>query len=303
MSDPLAAVDALFIVNPIAGGGRARRIWARLQETALSRVRSAQVRFSERLGHPTELAAAAAQSGVARVVVVGGDGTVQEAVAGLLGSPTVLGVVPAGTGNDFSRTHLIPRQPELALGIALGDHVAHVDLGRVNGRPYVNVAGVGFDAEVAAWTRHRTRALTGPALYVAGIFAQLLWFSPKELRFSIDERRFVQRCLVLAVGTGKYYGGGMMMCPRAEPADGWLDVCVAGDLGKLETLQMLPLVFSGRHLLRPKISYYRARTVTVESDARLAVHADGEPVGTLPAVFDLLPAALPVAVPANPAST
>ncbi len=98
----------------------------------------------------------------------------------------MLGVVPAGTGNDFSRTHLIPRDHDGALDVALGQAVRRVDVGAVNGKPYVNVGGVGFDAEVVAWTKHRTRWMTGPAIYVAGVLTQLWAFSPQDLTYQIE---------------------------------------------------------------------------------------------------------------------
>jgi YegS/Rv2252/BmrU family lipid kinase len=229
--------------------------------------------------------------------VVGGDGTIQEVVPSLLGTETAVGVVPAGTGNDFSRTHHIPRDPHGALQLALRAPQRRFDVGFVNGRPFVNVAGVGFDAEVAAWCKHRTRVLSGPAIYVAGIFRHLFSYSPQVINFTLDGEPFSERCLLLAVGNGRFYGGGMKMCPDAVPDDGVFDVCVGGNLGKLETLRLLPLVFSGRHVERPKVRTFHAKEVRVSSPASLSIHADGEPVGMLPAVFEILSGALLVAVP------
>ena len=286
------------IVNPIAGGHRALAAWRRLEPAAHREWPDLGVVITERPGHATLLARQAADAGCQRVVVVGGDGTIQEVVTALLHTETVIGVVPAGTGNDFSRTHLIPRDHEQALAIAMGPFVRRVDVGTVNGRPYVNVAGVGFDAEVCAWVKPRTRLLGGgPPLYVAGVFRQLLGYRAQSLNFALDGETFREKCFLIAVGNGRYYGGGMKMCPAAQPDDGWLDVVIGGDLGKLETIRLLSKVYRGDHVTQPKVRTVRARVVSVAGGPDLAVQADGEPVGRLPAEFGLCPGALCVAVP------
>jgi YegS/Rv2252/BmrU family lipid kinase len=294
--------DVQVIVNPVAGGHRALAAWRRLEP--LARAHCPGLRVEQTIGpaHATTVARAAAASGVRRVVVVGGDGTIQEVVAGLLHTGIALGVVPAGTGNDFSRTHMIPRDHKQALAIAFGSHVRRVDVGLVNDRPYVNVAGVGFDAEVAAWTKYRTRMVSGPALYLAGVLTQLVAYRPQHLTISLDGNERRQQCLLVAVGVGRYYGGGMMICPKARPDDGELDVIIGGNLTKLETLGLLPRVFTGRHLDRPKVEHLRSRHVSIHGGPGLTVHADGEPIGRLPATFGLLAGALLVAVPAGVAS-
>jgi len=293
-----AETDVQVIVNPVAGGHRALAVWQRLE--AAARLAFPRLVATQTIGpaHATSIARAAAQRGASHVLVVGGDGTIQEAVAGLIHTPTVLGVIPAGTGNDFSRTHRIPRDHGLALKVASGGNVRRIDIGLVNDRPYVNVAGVGFDAEVAAWTKYRTRLVGGAALYVAGVLTQLVAYRPQPLNISLDGQERVQKCLLIAVGNGRYYGGGMMMCPDARPDDGVFDVVIGGDLTKAETLKLLPKVFSGRHIGQPKVEHLRAKVVVVRGGPGLTVHADGEPVGTLPAEFKLLPGALLVAVPA-----
>ncbi|MDP2871280.1 MAG: diacylglycerol kinase family lipid kinase [Bacillota bacterium] len=292
-----------ILINPIAGGGRSLGVWRRIAPLAAESLPGLRAMQTEGPGHATLLARDAVASGCRRLIVVGGDGTIQEVVAGILGTDTAVGVVPGGTGNDFSRTHRIPRDPEAALRLALAGPIKRIDVGKVNGHVFVNVAGVGFDAEVAAWCKHRTRMVSGPAIYVAGIFRHLFTYSPQELTFTLDSRSFQERCLLLAVGNGRYYGGGMMMCPGAEADDGQFDVCVGGNLGKLETLRLLPLVFSGRHVGRPKVITYRAKHVTVASRVPMAIHADGEPVGMLPAEFQIVRNALSVAAPLEAAES
>ena len=287
------------VVNPVAGGHRALEAWAGLKPILESRVPDAEVFHTTGPGHATDIGHAAVSAGVDRLLIVGGDGTIQEVAAGVLGSGVVLGTIPAGTGNDFSRTHLIPRDLHSAFEVALSGEPAAIDLGRVNGRPFINVGGVGFDAEVAAWTKHRTRRFGGPVLYLAGVLTQLWSYEPQVLSYSIDDGPVrTEHCLLISVGNGRYYGGGMMICPKADARDGILDVVVGGRLGKLETLRLLPKVFSGKHLGQPKVTEYWGRKIVVSGPAHLTVHADGEPVTKLPATFEVLPGALLVAMPA-----
>lgn len=286
------------IVNPIAGGNRARRVWERISDLAAAETTTLTLSETRAPGHATELAYSALADGAKRVIVVGGDGTLQEVVAALKGSAVVLGVVPAGTGNDFARTHRIPRDPRSALRVALGGSIKAIDLGVVNERIFINVAGVGFDAEVAAWAKYRSRRFGGPVVYLAGVFAQLWAYSPQLLKYAVDRQPALEeRCILIAVGNGRYYGGGMMICPEADAADGLFDVVIGGDLGKLETLRLLPKVFGGRHLGQPKVKTARGERVEISGPGFLTVHADGEPAGRLPAVFEILPRALLVAAP------
>lgn len=285
------------VVNPVAGGRRALEAWASLKAVVQAQVPDAEVYFTSGPGHASDIGRAAVAAGVDRVVVVGGDGTIQEVAAGIFGSGVILGSVPAGTGNDFSRTHLIPRDLTGALDVALNAEATAIDLGRVNGRPFINVGGVGFDAEVAAWTKHRTRLFGGPVLYLAGVLTQLWNYEPQLLSYAIDDGPVrTEHCLLISVGNGRYYGGGMMICPKADARDGILDVVVGGRLGKLETLRLLPKVFSGKHLGQPKVTEYWGRKIVVSGPAHLTVHADGEPVTKLPATFEVLPGALLVAM-------
>lgn len=286
------------IVNPVAGGHRATQAWERLRSQVEQAVGDCAVHFTTGPGHATDIGRNAVAAGVERLLIFGGDGTIQEAVASLRYSKVVLGVIPAGTGNDFSRTHGIPRDVGRALEIALTGTPRAIDLGVVNGRTYINVAGVGFDAEVAAWAKSRSRRFGGPVVYLAGVLTQLWAYHPQMLTYAVDGAPSrTEQCLLISVGNGRYYGGGMMICPEADATDGLLDVIVGGNLGRLETLRLLPKVFTGRHLGQPKVSMLRGKRVEIQGPATLTVHADGEPVGRLPAVYELAPAALWVAMP------
>jgi len=294
-----------IIVNPAAGRGRARRAW---ESTIRPMLREGGLSFTEvyedRPRAAVPLAERATQDGYEIVTAVGGDGTVHEVLNGVLG-PSVarrpaLAVVPGGTGNDFARGVGIPKDMIAAARLLLdGSRRRRVDVGLVNDRYYGTISGVGFDAEVAAKVNGWPKWVAGTVVYTAGILTTLLTYRCAPTRITIDGETVELPMFLIAAANTSWYAGGMFMAPHARPDDGVLEVILARDLTKLETLRVLPKVFSGEHLKHPKVSHRAAREVRVESDVPLAIHADGETVGRVPAVFRALPQALEVVVPAG----
>ncbi|MEK6191603.1 MAG: diacylglycerol kinase family protein [Chloroflexota bacterium] len=303
MPNPVAPV---LIVNPIAGDGAGGRLLPRLEEQ-LGR-RDAQMFVSTRRGHAEELAAEAVRDGADRVVAVGGDGTMQEVVNGIIAAGGgTLGVVPVGRGNDLARSLSIPLDPLAALDVALGPTKTTMDVGRaIRGahlRHFVAAGGVGFDAQVA-WTMANPRPWwkNGRAGYFAGTLDELRRFHNQRLRITFDTadgREAVDHVsLMAAFANGPYYGGGMKICPDASLTDGQLDVCVVGDLTRFQALRELPGIYEAKHVRNPKVRFYRSRWLLIEGDEPTRVHLDGEPWGTLPLRVEALAAAIQVAVPA-----
>ncbi|MBE3576166.1 MAG: diacylglycerol kinase family lipid kinase [Limnochordales bacterium] len=294
----------LFILNPTAGGGRAGRLWPGLAAELDSQGIKYQVVRTEGPGHARELAMA--NSGrYERIVAVGGDGTCQEVVRGVVeanspaanpGNPTPnpaapavipLGVLPLGTGNDFARGLGLPTDPRQALRALLSAEVRFVDLARVNGRPFINVAGVGFDAEVAALINRIHVRLPGPAMYLAGILYELIRYHNAPLSLTWESGKWEGKALMVAVGNGTCYAGGLKMTPYARMDDGLFDVVIAGDLRRLRILRLLPDLARGDHLRDRQVRLIRCHHLRVEGPPHLSVHADGEVVGRLPAEFTL----------------
>ena len=260
------------------------------------------------------------------VVAVGGDGTVGACAAGLAdagpgwstggpggsggppgGSPggsgvrAALAVVPAGGGNDAARSLGLPtRDPLAAAGLLPRLRRRPADLATVAGRAYLNVAGAGFDSEVNRVANQRLRWAGNRPRYVGAVLAQLVVGRPAAFRLVLDGRELARRGWLVAVANGPSYGGGMRVAPWASLADGLLDVVVIADIGKLEFLRTFPKVFSGRHVEHPAVTVHRAARVELEADRPLAVYADGEPAGALPATFEVRPAAIAV-LAADPA--
>lgn len=300
-----------MIVNPTAGNGRVRRRWPGIHRRLVAALGSEPaVWFTEGPGHAGELARAAAAESYDWVAACGGDGTVHEVVNGLcraryddgLGEavPALL-VIPAGTGNDFARSLALPIHPDAALDLLAAGKLQPrwVDAGFVAGRYFVNVGGVGFDAEVAAEVNRIGKRLPGAATYVWALLKKLVTYRNEKVLIEAAGRRLEQKILLVAVGTGRYYGGGMMILPHADPADGLLDACIGGDLSRLGTLALLPRIFSGGHVGHPQVAFLKADRVRIDGPRHLHVHADGEVVGRLPVEFRAVPAAVRLLSPAG----
>lgn len=284
-----------FIVNPAAGQGRADRIWKTLEPTLQARHLDYGYALTTAPLEATDMTRDVAEAGYDVVVGVGGDGTLQEIAAGLP-AKAMLGMIPAGTGNDFSHNLDIPKDPAQALDLLLQSKPLRVDRCRVNGHPFLNVAGVGFDAKVAKQVKENPTRGKGTLPYLVAVFRQMAVHRNTPVTIYLDGEPMDATVLFVAVGNGAYLGGGMHICPQARLDDGLLDVCIAGDLGRIESLVNLAKIFRGTHIHHPKVTYLRARHVRIEGDD-LLYQADGEPLGYAPVEFEIEPGSLTVLAP------
>lgn len=288
----------------MAGHGRAKKNWERVRPLATS-LGDCGVKFTERPLQAGELARQAVAEGYDRVVVFGGDGTLNEVGNGLVGTGAAMAMVPTGTANDWVRTFSIPRKIEDAVRLAYAGRRVPVDVGLVRGssgsRHFFNMVGAGFDAEVAG----RTNDL-GPWLKVAGgtvptlvsLVLTLFTYKNPTVTLEIDGQTHVIPKLVLsAVGVCRFIGGGMMLLPEAIPDDGLFDVMWAHEFGRLELLGVVAKTYKGGHVGHPRIHFARAKRVSVTSSAPLRWHVDGEVGGHLPVDIEIIPKALDVILP------
>jgi YegS/Rv2252/BmrU family lipid kinase len=289
-------VQVHAIVNPQAGWGRGRRIWPQVRPLLEQAGWSITATLTERRGHAWEVARTVRAD---LVLAVGGDGTAHEVVNGVLaaGGRGPVGVLPVGTGCDFARALGLPRDALAAARALPACGLRQVDVGRVNDRYFLTIAGVGFDGEVAARVNRWPKLIGGVLPYVAGILVTLATYAPVEVDLDVDGVHVRERIFLIAVGNTAWNAGGMWLVPAARPDDGLLDAVVAGPLGRLETLAVLPRVFSGRHVGHAKVRQVRARVIRVDGARPLAIQADGEVVGRLPATFSVVPRALTVLAP------
>ena len=304
--------SALIILNPKAASGRTARLRDRLQSWLTQiQVKSVLVETRAR-GHAQDLAQEAASKGFERVIAVGGDGTLQEIVNGLMAIPATnrpsVGLVPAGRGNDAARSYHLPKQLFEALRCALGPHTRPVDLvlaSRGDGvSRYLSAAGgVGFDAQVAyTMDTQRRFWMRGELGYTLATLNELRHFKNCDLHITVTTPEGTHtvdgRFLFTAFANGPFYGGGMQICPDAQFDDGLIDACMVGDLSRLQAIKELPGIYRAAHVRHPKVRLVKATSLRIEGDTWVKAHLDGEPFGTLPLEVAVSPRVLQVAMPA-----
>jgi diacylglycerol kinase (ATP) len=291
------------VANPTSGRGKGARLIPKVESLLRSLGIRHTIHVSGSPADPARMAREAAERGVETIAALGGDGHVGTCANGVAGTDSALAVIPAGTGNDFARLLGIPPKDPLAAARLLQDPVTRrLDMVRVTTpqqeRYYVNVAGAGFDSEVNAYA-NRMRRIKGKAKYVVATFALLPGFKAGQFHVVVDGEERELPGMLIAVGNGVSYGGGMKVCPTAVPDDGLIDLCVIGDISKFDFIKTFPKVFKGTHIEHPKVTVLRGKSVTISAERTLQVFADGEHVGTLPATFTVVPQSLSVVVPAT----
>ncbi len=284
-----------LLTNPVSGKGRGRRTAA----IALPRLEEAGFDVQRLEGRDAaearDLAHGAVAEGVEALVVCGGDGLVHEAVQALAGSATALGVIPSGTGNDVARYLDVPRHdPQLAADVVVASRVREIDLALAAGTYFVTVLAAGFDAKVNE-RANRMRWPAGQMRYNLATLAELRVFSPLPYLLELDgEQRRVEAMLV-AVGNGPSFGGGLRITEGASLDDGLLDVVVIGPMTKAKLVRVYPRLFRGTHVSLPEYEHHRVREVTVAAPG-ITAYADGERLGPLPLTVTVAPRALKVLV-------
>lgn len=266
--------------------------------------------LSDHPGGVVDLARRAADEGVALVVVVGGDGTVHEAVNGLMlagdeGRPE-LAVIAQGTGDDFARGVGIPSSFDAAVAVVREGWSRTIDVGRAEyrttgGSPatayFASMAGTGMSGAVAGRLNTTTKALGGKASSLIATVAVFRRWKNVEMTIELDGDRSSALTEDVLVGNTEYHNGGMRLCPGARPDDGLLDVLVIGDISKKDLALVLPRLYRGTHLPHPKARLVRAKRISIDASRPLPIELDGEQPGTTPVTFDVVPAALRVRVP------
>ncbi len=302
-------MDALFIVNPAAGGGRGAERFERIRHLASPPGKVVRVEMTRQPGDATVIARAAASEGWRTVVAVGGDGTASEVANGLAGSASTMGIVPTGTGCDFVRTVGIPADMGHAMTGLWSYGAQRCDMGLLGERRFLNAAGFGFDAAVAEETnrlKDRTRAGgTWPFLLAVGHV--LRRYRGVPVRLSVDGGPEEDISILLCTfANGRAYAGGMRISPKSEVGDGRLELVTVRSLRPSQVVALLPSVFLGLHTRHPAVSIRSFSELRVTALADTPVHCDGEqhpPVlqgGTLEVRVD--PGAIRVLAPGRPRS-
>jgi len=285
--------EIALLTNPTAGkgrGGRARGVAVERLQRAGMQVRDLQGRDAD---EALDLARRCVSDGVEALVVVGGDGMVHLAVQAVAGTGIPLGIVPAGTGNDVARYFDLPRKnPAAAVDTVIAGRTRTVDLARSGTKFFVTVLSAGFDAIV----NKRANEMTWPKgqmRYNLATVAELRTFQPLSYTLDLDGRTVHLQAMLVAVGNGPSFGGGLRITEGARLDDGMLDVVVIRPMSRAALVRTYPKLFSGTHVTHPKYEHHLVRSVTVASPG-ITAYADGERFGDLPLTIECAPGALTV---------
>jgi len=288
------SADVAVLVSPAAGRGRAAALAAQVLAAFGEAGFAPELLPAASAAEAEAQAAAAVAAGTRAVVAVGGDGTQHAALQAVAGTSTPLAPVPAGTGNDLVLALGVPRDPVAAARAAAEDLKAGatrtVDLGRTGNRWWATVLCCGFDSAVTD-RANRLRWPRGRRRYDVAVLAELARLRPRELTLVLDGESQTLPITMVAVGNTAWYGGGMRICPGADPADGLFDITVVGAISRLQLMRTKPRLTSGTHVDHPAVSVFRASRVELSSPG-VTTYADGEPVAPLPAVAECVPGAL-----------
>jgi len=304
---------AFLVMNPASAGGRTHRHWPAIATS----LHSAGVAFDLHRTTAADEATHAVRSALARgyrtIVVVGGDGTLNEVVNGFfdadglpIGGEATLALLPSGTGGDFRRAAGIPASLDAAARLIVSGTSRRIDAGRVDfgdgqRRFFINIADCGLGGEVVARinrSAHKRGGMGGSAMFLFASLATLLRYRSRVAHIEIDGTAVLRDVRSVVVANGRYFGGGMCVAPAAALDDGRFDVVVIAETGRFRALTGIPSLYRGRHISRREVEVHRARVVRVSCDgAPMLFDIEGEQVGTTPATLTCLPRAINLCAP------
>lgn len=304
--------DWKVIISKLSGGGKAGQAWARVSQLLKERGVAFSEAFTEYQSHAIELTKEALRAGYRKILTLGGDGAIHEILNGVMTQTEVpsqevtIAMIPVGSGNDWPRYHQIPLNDiDKAVDVIVADKEMVQDVVKVetinNGNPYtrymVNIGGLGFDAQVChLFEASKKKGKSGDAQYYKCLMQGFLWYKCPNFTIKVDGEPFYEGpAFSVALGNGRYCGGGMMETPKAVIDDGLLDLTVVKKLWKGKFLFATKRLFNGTVLDMKEVLHTRAKnTIEIEATPASFMEVDGEPVGCSPAKCTLIPAAIKV---------
>ena len=301
--------DWIAIVNGAAGAGKTDRDWPLIAELLQKHQVSYEPIFTSRRLHASVIARNKIKEGYSKIIVVGGDGTMNEVINGVFAQQRInttevmLGMISVGTGNDWARMFNIPADYEGAILTIKQQRTFIQDAGLVtylkNGkewkRYFINIAGMGFGARVVERTnRMKEHGKSGPFLYFYNILYSLLRYRSLKAVIEIDGATYNRKIFSMNVGIGRYNGGGMIQVPHAIADDGLYSITLIKKMGKLNVIANLKRLYNGTITSHSKVETYMARSVQVDGPVRLKIETDGESLGHVPIRFQIVPRSITV---------
>jgi len=301
-------MEWFVIVNPNAGKRKGEKDWLEIAaQLTAAKIEFVNV-FTEHRGHAVVLTRKYIENGYRNIIVVGGDGTLNEVVNGIFTQahvPTdkvVLAMIPVGTGNDWCRMFNIPNDYKQAIKLINRRKIFIQDTGTIKyissegsekTRYFINMAGMGFDALVAKKTnKQKDLGKSNPMSYVVNILSSLFLYTSTKVTILLDDEKITSDIFSMSVGICQYNGGGMKQAPDALPDDGLFDMTLIKPIGKFKIIRNIIKLFDGSFTRLPEVSTYRSSKIIIHSEPPMFMEADGESLGHTPFVFNILPQSL-----------
>jgi YegS/Rv2252/BmrU family lipid kinase len=302
----------LAIINPNARVGKCSKDWEKISSLLISHSIEYQAVFTKKRLHATELTRQYIEKGFRKFIAIGGDGTLNEVVNGILEQKNVasqditIAVISVGTGNDWIRTFNIPLGYSQAIALIKKQDTFLQDAGQVTyldfdgqsrKRYFINMAGLGFDGLVAQKTNaDKDRGEGNALLYFKNLFLSLFAFKSVQTRILVDEREIHTKIFSIGVGIGKYNGGGMMQAPDAIPNDGFFALTLIKDMSKWSVIANVRRLYDGSIGKHKKVEMLKGSNIYIEPQVPVLLEADGESLGTSPFTFTIIPKSLRVVI-------
>lgn len=292
-----------------AGGGKTKKDWPLIAQILQREGINYEPYFTDRRLHASIIARNKIKEGYTKIIVVGGDGTMNEVINGVFAQKRIhttevmLGMISVGTGNDWARTFNIPSDYEGAIRTIKQQRTFIQDAGLVNYRKngkewkryFINIAGLGFGARVVERAnRSKEKGRSGPFLYFYNILYSLLGYRSKKAVIEIDGTSYNRKIFSLNVGIGKYNGGGMIQVPHAIADDGLYSITLIKKIGKLNVIANIKKLYNGTITQHSKVETYMAKSLQIDGSSRLKLETDGESLGHGPVHFEIIPRSVTV---------
>ncbi len=270
----------VFIINPVAGNGLAKKYHSILSEKINSYQINAEIVLTEHKGHATELAVEFVEKGFNHLIAVGGDGTMNEIVRGIVDKDNItLGIIAAGTGNDFIQ--ILGFTGEFSTkdwDVFFENQTIKMDVGKCNDNYFLNGMGLGFDAQVAAenYTPEGKVKDGSGSKYLWHILKTLLFYKEHNMTSISNDQEIKSKCFINTIAIGRRFAGQYFLTPKAYANDGLLDVCMIKELSFLKRINIFLKVPKGEHIENPNVNYYQTDNIVLEFDKEVPHHLDGE---------------------------
>lgn len=290
----------VFIVNPASGKGKAKDLIPVISRICIEESVNYIIEITKYPGHATEIAKSYSLEGDIRFYAVGGDGTLNEVLNGMIHSSCSLAAIPSGSGNDFIKTVYTDMDIDVLIKVLINGETRPINVGKTNDKYFINISSVGIDAEIAHNARmfKKNPLIPSKLSYLFSIFFTLIKFSSYYTEIYIDDFYIKNVFSLIALGNGKYYGGGMKVLPEASPFNSQFSICVVKHMSKLDILEFFPTLIKGNHeSLKDYVNFYKGSYIKIHSKKIMKVNIDGEIFEDTTVRFEMLPRAVDFVFP------